>query len=315
MTGSKKLKRREFIAACTIGGSALACGTQNGERAESVTEETESSGQGSEALDYQIGCYTRPWAKYDYQIALDQIAEAGYSYAGLMSTNTPSRLVISVATEPEEAEQVREEVEKRGLEVPSVWGGRIPVDESLEAGIVGLRKIIDSCAIVGAGNLLMGGVSKPELHDPYYKAIGECCDYAAEKGVGLSIKPHGGSNATGPQIRATLEEVDCPNFRVWYDPGNIFFYSDGELDPVDDASEVDGLVVGMSVKDYRHPRDVSVTPGTGQVNFREVLSLLKKGGFTSGPLIVETLAEGDLESTLEEAKKARLFLEDLVREL
>lgn len=315
MNGSKKLQRRQFIAACAIGGSALACGINEGEGSGSAAEETQPAGQESGPQDYQIGCYTRPWAEYDYRIALDQIAEAGYSYAGLMNTNTPNRFVITMATEPEEAGQVREEVEKRGLKVPSVWGGMIPVDESLEAGIAGLKKIIDNCGIVGAGNLLMGGVSKPELHEPYYKAIAECCDYAAEKGLGLSLKPHGGSNSTGPQIRATMEAVNCPNFRVWYDPGNIFYYSDGELDPVNDAPEVDGLVVGMSIKDYRHPKDVMVTPGTGQVDFRTVLSLLKKGGFTSGPLIVETLAEGDLESTLEEARKARLFLEDLVRQL
>lgn len=304
---SKKFCRREFIAACSI-GSGLAFGARSGRA-------PRPSGTPPKEDVWQIGCYTRPWAKQDYQVALDQIAEAGYAYAGLMTTNTASRLVISVRTEPEEAAQVRDEVKKRGLGIPSVWGGAIPVNESVEAGIAGLRKLIDSCAIVGAGNLLMGGVSKPELHDPYYKAITECCDYAAEKGIGISLKPHGGSNSTGPQIRATMEKVNCPNFRVWYDPGNIFFYSHGELDPVDDAAEVDGLVVGMSIKDYQHPRNVQLTPGTGKVDFRTVLSVLKEGGFTGGPLIVETLAEGDLKSTLQEAKKARQFVENLVSEI
>ena len=35
---------------------------------------------------YMIGCYTRPWAQYDYRVALDAIAEAGYKYVGLMTT-------------------------------------------------------------------------------------------------------------------------------------------------------------------------------------------------------------------------------------
>ena len=58
----------------------------------------------------------------------------------------------------------------------------------------------------------------------------------------------------------------------------------------------------MSVKDYRHPKNVAITPGTGQVNFPKVMARLKKGGFTGGPLVVETLAPGDLAATLVEAK-------------
>jgi sugar phosphate isomerase/epimerase len=260
---------------------------------------------------WQIGCYTRPWAKSDYREALDAIAEAGFKYAGLMTTNTKTGLVISVDTTPEEAEQVGREAKKRGLQIPSVYGGDIPVGKSLKAGVEGLRKLIDNCKACGATNLMMGGVGNEKLYDVYYKAIAECCDYAAEKGIGISVKPHGGLNATGPQCRKTIEMVNHKNFRVWYDPGNILFYSDGKLDPVADAASIDGLVVGVSIKDYKPPKNVAVTPGTGKVDFAGVLARLKQGGFTGGPLIVECLEPGDLQQTLAEAKKARQFLEEL----
>ena len=55
---------------------------------------------------WQIGCYTRPWDKYDYRVALDAIAEAGYEYVGLMTTKSETRLVISPATKIEEAVRV-----------------------------------------------------------------------------------------------------------------------------------------------------------------------------------------------------------------
>ena len=265
----------------------------------------------SQADVWRIGCYTRPWDKYDYRVALDAIAEAGYKYAGLMTTNSKSRLVISVATTLEEADRVGEEVRKRGLKVASVYGGGIPVNKSLETGIEGLRRLIDNCAACGATNLLMGGTGSEELYERYYKAISECCDYAAEKGVGISVKPHGGLNATGPQCRKAVELVAHPNFRVWYDPGNILYYSNAELDPVEDAPSVAGLVTGMCVKDYKHPKNVAVTPGTGRVEFPAVFRKLEEGGFTGGPLVVECLDPGDLKQTLEEAKKARRFLEDL----
>jgi sugar phosphate isomerase/epimerase len=262
---------------------------------------------------WQIGCYTRPWAKYEYRVALDAIAEAGFKYVGLMTAKTKNNLVISVETTLEEAEQIGQEVRKRGLKVPSVYGGSIPVNISLEAGIVGLKRLIDNCATCGVGNLLMGGIGNEKLFKVYYKAIAECCDYAAEKGMGMSVKPHGGLNATGPQCRKTIEMVNHKNFRIWYDPGNIYYYSDGKLDPVTDAASVDGLVVGMCIKDYKHPKKVDVTPGTGMVDFPAVMKRLKQGGFTHGPLVVECLEPGNKEHTLAEAKKARQFLEELTK--
>ncbi len=260
---------------------------------------------------YMIGCYTRPWAKYDYRVALDAIAEAGYRYVGLMTAKAKNNLVISVATTPEEAAQIADEVKQRGLKVASVYGGDIPVARSLEAGVEGLKRLIDNCAACGTMNLLMGGTGNPKLYEPYYRAIAACCDYAAEKGMGISVKPHGGLNATGPQCRKTVEFVGHKNFGIWYDPGNIYYYSDGKLDPVDDAPSVDGLVMGMCIKDFKPPKRVDVTPGTGLVDFPAVLAKLKAGGFKSGALVVECLEPGDLAHTLEEARKTRRFLEAL----
>jgi sugar phosphate isomerase/epimerase len=258
---------------------------------------------------YPIGIYTRPWAEHDYRVALDAIAEAGFQYCGLMSAK--GGLVLSRATPLEEAGKVGEEVKKRKLRVLSVYGGEIPTD-SVEDGVKGLRKLIDNCAAVGSMNLLMGGVGDEKAYKIYYRAIAECCDYAKEKKLGISIKPHGGLNATGPQVRKTVEMVDNPNFRIWYDAGNIYYYSDGKLDPVEDAPTVDGLVTGWCIKDFLPPKNVDVTPGEGKVDFAKVFAVLKKGGFTRGPLVIETLGKGDLPKLLAEAKKAREFVEKLV---
>ena len=305
MNGSDHLTRRTFLQQTAKVGAAGWTAAHLGALSRDATAADES------AELWQIGCYTRPWAKYEYRVALDAIAEAGYEYVGLMTTNSKSHLVISVATPLEEAARVGEEVKKRGLQVASVYGGGIPVATSLQAGIDGLKKLIDNCAACGATNLLMGGTGSKELHERYYKAVAECCDYAAARGMGISVKPHGGLNATGPQCRRTVEMVGHENFRIWYDPGNIFYYSNAELDPVDDAPSVDGLVTGMCVKDYKHPKNVSVTPGDGRVDFPAVFARLRAGGFKSGPLVVECLEPGDLAHTLAEAKRARRFLEQL----
>jgi hydroxypyruvate isomerase len=241
-TSCSSLTRREFLSA------TAALGVANVAMPRNTFADTESP--------YQIGCYTRPWDQFDYRVALDGIADAGFKYAGL-------------------------------------------------------EMLVDYCALCACQNLLLGGTTDEKLVQPYYKVVAECCDYAASKGVGLSVKPHGGQNSTGPQCRKLIDQVGHQNFRLWYDPGNIYYYSDGKLDPADDAATVDGLVVGMSVKDFVPPKEVMVTPGDGRVNFPAVFGILQKGGFTRGPLIVECLARGDTAKITAEAKKARLFLEAL----
>lgn len=258
---------------------------------------------------WQIGCYTRPWAKHDYRIAFDAMAAAGYKYAGLMTS--PAGTVLTAEQSVDDAAAIGTEAKQRGLAVCSAWAGRFPVEKSIEAGVAGLRRMIDNAAAAGCPNLLLGGTNA-KLQAAYYKVVAECCAYAAEKKVGLSVKPHGGGNATGPECRRLIEQVGHPNFRLWYDPGNIFYYSDGKLDPVDDASTVDGLVVGMSVKDFQPPKEVNVTPGTGKVDFARVLARLGQGGFRGGALVVECLTPGDLPHLQREAAKARTFLGQLV---
>jgi sugar phosphate isomerase/epimerase len=295
-TNPKRWSRREVLAFAASATAMPAC----------RTVAAPAGGAGG----WTVGIYTRPWDAFELPVALDAIAEAGFRHAGLMTVKSKSRLVISAATTAEEAAAVAEALKQRGLSVPSVYGGDIAVAKGLQAGIDDLRRLIDRCAAVGAKDLLMGGTGDAKLQADYYKTIAECCDYAAGKGLGLSVKPHGGLNATGAQCRDLVKGVGKRSFGVWYDPGNILYYSDGKRDPVTDAADVDGLVVGMSVKDFLPPKNVAVTPGTGQVDFPAVMKRLKQGGFTGGPLVIECLAPGDLPQLLAEAKRAKRFVEE-----
>ena len=210
-----------------------------------------------------------------------------------------------LATTTEEAAAVGAEAKQRGLKIIAMWSDEFPTDKN-----DGLEHLIDNAAACGCPNLLLGGTDERRA-EAYYRTVAACCDYAASKRVLLGVKPHGGTNANGARCRKIIDQIGNKNFRLWYDPGNIFYYSDGKLDPVDDAAAVNGVVAGMCVKDFRPPKDVELTPGTGQVNFAKVLARLQKGGFTHGPLVVECLEHGDLDHVNAEAVKARKFLESL----
>lgn len=294
------LNRRQFLAAGTVGLAGFLSLTQGS--------------TGEKAKGWQIGCYTRPFDDQDYRTALDSIAEAGYRYCGIMTAKGKSWVIVTPETSAEAAQQIGEDTRERQLKVVSVYGGDFPVAEGIEKGVQGLRRLIENCALIGSPSLMLGGVNHEKYYAAYFRIISECCPLAESKGIGLCMKPHGGLNATGPQCRKAVKLVGHRNFGIWYDPGNIFYYSDGQLNPVDDCGSVDGLVVGMSVKDFLPPKEVMVTPGMGRVNFAKVLTRLKEGGFRSGPLVVECLKKGPLKEVIGEAKMVRKWLEELVNQ-
>lgn len=293
------MRRREFLGVAGAMVSGVACGCAGG------------PGRG----EWVIGCYTRPWVKEDYRVALDGIAAAGYRHAGLMLTQGGAKpaLLVSVDTPEEEAAKIGGEAKSRGLSVVSIYGGDFRAAKSVDEGIAGLRHLIDNCVACGCPSLLLGGNGKPEVQEAYYKAVAECCAYATEKGIEMVLKPHGGLNATGPQVGEIVRKVNHPAFRVWYDAGNILFYSDGQRDPAADASAVAGLVTGLCVKDYAHPKNVAVTPGDGQVDFPAVLARLRQGGMAGGALVVECLKPVEGDAIVAEARRAREFVEGLTR--
>ena len=157
------------------------------------------------STSWQLGCFTRPWGQYNYRVAFDGIAEAGFGYVGLMGSK--SGRIISKESTPEQAASVLEEAESRGLKIACILGSRFGARESVAEGIKGLKSLIDNTAFCKCPHLLLLGIDRSELEDPYYKVVAECCDYAVEKGVVLGIKPHGPLNPTAHDCRLLVEKV------------------------------------------------------------------------------------------------------------
>jgi len=304
MTRAQTVSRRAFLARSAAAGAAGLLVPSGLVRAEQVPAYCQDHG-------YLIGCWTRPWAKEDYRVGFDAMAEAGFKYVGFSGANTPTKRVIGVKTTAEEAALAGEEARKRGLTVTNVYAGGL----ALENGPDNLRAMIDNCHAAGAWSVLLSSVSAEKTYEACCRTIAECCDYAAEKQIVIVLKPHGGTTGTAPQMRDAYQRVNRKNFTLMYDPGNVFFYSDGQIDPAVDCEAICGLVTGMSVKDFRAPKDVALTPGTGQVDFATMMKKLRSAGFTHGPMLIECLAPGDLAATLAEAKKAKAFVEQLLASL
>jgi sugar phosphate isomerase/epimerase len=260
----------------------------------------------SKTSPWLIGCYTRAWGSRNYLIALDGMVEAGYKYVGL-STHDKGR-VIDRDTAPDIAFQVGEEIKKRGLKLVALSGGTFDSNAPVSQGIEQLKRLIDNAERCGAPLIQLNDIANQALEPDFYKVISECCDYGLEKKVLITVKPHG---STGAECREHVDRINHKNFKLWYDPGNVAYYTEGKVDPVQDAEALDGVVVGMAVKDFKQPKNVNITPGTGIVDFEKLITRLKKGGFSKGPLIVEQLAPGELPFVNAEARKVREYLEGI----
>lgn len=303
--------RRTFLgrAAALAGSAALAGPGSPGDPSSLLADEGSPTVPRSA---WQLGCFTRPYSRFGYEETLDGIAAAGFTSVGLMTANLASGRVTLADANPAQIDEIRDLASRRDLAISVTYYGGPPVDRSPDAGVQAMRRLVDHCHQAGCQAIVLGGTTKESLMPAYYDAVAAVCDHAADRGVALVLKPHGGLNATGPQCRQIVERVDHPAFRVWYDPGNIFYYSDGGLDPLDDVASVAGLVTGMCVKDFEPPKNVELNPGDGEVDFPGLMKRLIAGGFRSGPLVVETLAPGDLAATNENAAKAYRYLDSLL---
>jgi sugar phosphate isomerase/epimerase len=261
---------------------------------------------------YLIGCYTRPWDQWDLDRALDGVAQAGFQWVGLMTAKGTPNTIIHPELSTAQAAQIGAKTKQRNLSICSVYGDFQPTP-NLTASRQQLHQLIDLCAACGSPELLLGGTTNPEAYETFIKSIAAECPHAQASNLGITLKPHGGLNATGAQCRQAIQRVNHPSFRLWYDPANILYYSDGQLDPLKDVLDVDGLVVGMSIKDFLPPKNVLINPGSGQVNFTPLFARLRLGGFTRGQLLVECTAPGSFKEITEAATQARLLTERLAR--
>jgi sugar phosphate isomerase/epimerase len=186
----------------------------------------------------------------------------------------------------------------------------IPLEESIAEA----KKQVDNAAELALAFVLTFGVDKPEEYEHYYNVMRETAAYAAARKVKLVMKPHGGSSGAADEIAAVMKAVRHPNFKIWYDAGNIIYYTG--KDPVEELKPIAQHVTGFCAKDCGAVKgDVMIQFGTGKVDFGAVFAALKAAGF-DGPVMVECCKVGATpEETMANARANREFLETVFARL
>ncbi|MBI5767417.1 MAG: sugar phosphate isomerase/epimerase [Verrucomicrobia bacterium] len=295
------LSRRDFLATASA-GTAVA-----------LLPAALRAADKSKPTAWPIGCFNRPWTKWSYDETVDAIKAAGYKYTGLLTPTKADPFTNADAT-PEYLAGLKQKIAARGLKC-NMTALRVPTNLDLAVAIESTRKQIANGHTVGIEFALTFGEDKPERYEKYFKIMADAAAFAHERGIKLVMKPHGGGSGASSEILTAIKAVNHANFKIWYDAGNIIYYTG--KDPVEEFKPIAPHVTGFCAKDCsvetdaagKRKPDVMIQFGAGKVDFTAMFRAMKSAGF-NGPLMVECCKIGATpQETMENARANRVFLE------
>jgi sugar phosphate isomerase/epimerase len=149
---------------------------------------------------------------------------------------------------------------------------------------------LDRTRALGLNDLMLhaGFLPEPGSADrkPFLDTLARVSELARAKAVTVAFET---GQETADLLRLTLDELQCPNLKVNFDPANMLLYDKG--DPLRAVEILGPDIRTVHVKDANRPTKPGtwgeeVPLGKGQVNIRQFVKTLQKVGYR-GPLCIE----------------------------
>jgi sugar phosphate isomerase/epimerase len=179
-----------------------------------------------------------------------------------------------------------------------------------------LNWALDRAVALKLADLTLHAGFIPEVGEParkpYLDTLGQVSQRAADKGVTIAFETGQESAAL---LRRTLDDLQCPNLKVNFDPANMILYD--KDDPVAAVELLGPDIRSVHMKDaIRTKRPGTwgdeVPLGQGQVGMKRFLEALKRVGYR-GPLFVEREV-GDQARRFHDIQAGIRVIADLLRE-
>jgi L-ribulose-5-phosphate 3-epimerase len=145
---------------------------------------------------------------------------------------------------------------------------------------------------------------------PFLDTLARVSDLAKTAGVTVAFET---GQETADLLRRTLDDLQCPNLKVNFDPANMLLYDQG--DPLRAVEILGPDIRSVHVKDANRP----TTPGTwgdevplgkGQVHIQQFIAILQKVGYR-GALCIEREVGNQEQRLADVAHGIRLLREYL----
>lgn len=153
-----------------------------------------------------------------------------------------------------------------------------------------LQWALERTQALGLQDLMLHAGFIPERGAPGRKAFLETLtrvsELAGSRGVTVAFET---GQETADLLRQTLDDLQCPNLKVNFDPANMLLYDKG--DPLRAVEILAPDIRSVHVKDAVRTRvpgtwGEEVPLGKGQVNIKQFIKTLKQVGYR-GPLCIE----------------------------
>jgi sugar phosphate isomerase/epimerase len=283
-----------------------------------------------------IGCHTRPFTTFrasqadnpDY--VLDAVKGAGFEYADMISAGAGGGRNGAPPT-AEAIAALKQKLAARGLKTNIANFPTAQKGVSLADATKSARTLIENAHSLGQTYALNLGIEEEERWVEWCKVLSDAAAFGSERGVKVVVKHHHGLNNTSMDLLAWIKQVNHPNFGVFFDPGNVVYYTG--KDPVKQLEIIGPHVSGVVAKDCSAPHfleravgdppfgskvagagnpEVMIQLGAGKVDFPAFFQKLKSFGF-KGPVMLEGTEVGaTLDQTIANARANREFLEKLL---
>lgn len=263
---------------------------------------------------FRLACTVRPWAQFPLDRALRGIRAAGYDAVALPVHGVTE--LITPDTPAAHARNIAAAIGDHGLDLV-VLSHAADLDRDDATVLARLHRQLDHCALLGVDTLVDMGCPELVHGDRYLRLMTAAAPYAADRGVTIAVKPHGGLTRSAADTLSVVKRVGHEAFRACWDPGNLVHYA-GEP-PARGLAELAPYIAAIGARDHptrsRHRvagagMPPAITPGDGIVDFVELYRTLRPHGFT-GPSAVESVTRlGTVEELDAEAERARHNLLD-----
>ncbi len=170
---------------------------------------------------------------------------------------------------------------------------------------------------LGLSDIMLHAGFIPEPGDaarkPFLDTLAHIATLAQTAGITVAFETGQESSAL---LRLTLDELQCPNLKVNFDPANMLLYD--KDDPLKAVEILAPDIRSVHLKDANRPTvkgtwGTEVPLGTGQTNTREFVRLLKKVGY-QGPLCIEREV-GNQEERFRDIEHGVRFLRECLASL
>lgn len=221
-----------------------------------------------------VSVSTMAFDGYSLEAALDELAALGVRHVEPTSVDKVFQHLVEEDFCDTRAAWLKDQMAGRGLSCVSLSAH---LDLTRPDSVDRFLRRLEFASAIGARivNTIAGPITGLEGFRANIPTIGK---RAADLGLTLGLENHGDLVDRGHQIAEFIAGIEMHSVRVNYDTGNAWYYSKGQMNPVEELNEVASLVAHVHLKSPKIMDGLLrwVALGEGELNLPAVGRVLRE---------------------------------------